>query len=553
MVKANLKNHRTFLCVVLAVLLAVVLRQIGLRVEDPLDRACSFLRSVIYIVLFAAWGISIRRRIIQPQVRRYLTAVSALMVFWVTVRTIRYSLEGCPWVLRHLWYLYYLPILFIPLLAVFVALSLGKPENYRLPKWTALLNIPAAALLLLVLTNDLHQLVFVFPADAAVWGNDYRHSIGYFLAVGWQILCTLTTLVTMLIKCRIPYSRKVLMLPFVPVILSVIYGSLYVFHVPWVRRIAGDMTVVFCLLITAALESCIQCGLIQSNTHYGELFRASTIAAQIIDAAYNVCLSSNAARSIPAGTMRRTEDGPVMLDGGVRLSGAPIRGGHVLWQEDVSDAVERLEELKDLNESLEDKNIAARDEYETTKKRLSLLESNRLYNRMQLETAEKIDTLYGLLEQIRESGDPEKEKDLLYRMAVIGAYVKRRNNLLFVSEAEKMIPAEELTWSVRESLRCLKIRDVSTDFAVELDAPLSFDDAVRLYDTIETALERSMDTLSDLYLKIERKDGNLALHMALYCESDLSALAGPQLTVAEEDDKTWSLYFRFPEKAGEAK
>lgn len=134
MAKANLKNHSAFLYAVLAVIAAAALRQIGFRVEDPLDWVCSFLRSVIYIELFAAWGISVRRRIIQPQVRRYLTAVSALMVFWVTVRTIRYLFAEDPWVLRHLWYLYYLPMLFIPLLAVFVALLLGKPENFRLPK-----------------------------------------------------------------------------------------------------------------------------------------------------------------------------------------------------------------------------------------------------------------------------------------------------------------------------------------------------------------------------------------------------------------------------------
>ena len=32
-------------------------------------------------------------------------------------------------------------------------------------------------LFLLVLTNDLHQHVFVFPADAAVWMNDYDGSL----------------------------------------------------------------------------------------------------------------------------------------------------------------------------------------------------------------------------------------------------------------------------------------------------------------------------------------------------------------------------------------
>ena len=171
--------------------------------------------------------ISVRNRIIQPQVRRYLTLVSALMVFWMTVRTIRYSLDECMWLMRYLWYLYYLPMLFIPLLSVFVSLSLGKPDNFRLPKWTKFLYIPTAALLLLVLTNDLHQLVFVFPEDAVVWGDDYSYAFGYFLTVGCIVLCMITTLVTMLIKCRIPHSRTVLMLPFIPTMVVLIYGVLY--------------------------------------------------------------------------------------------------------------------------------------------------------------------------------------------------------------------------------------------------------------------------------------------------------------------------------------
>lgn len=167
------------------------------------------------------------------------------------------------WLMRHLWYLYYLPMLFISLLSVFVSLSLGKPDNFCLPKWTKFLYIPTAVLLMLVLTNDLHQLVFVFPKDSVIWGNDYHYAFGYFLVIGYIVVCIITTLITMLIKCRIPHSRNVLMMPFIPTALAVFYSVLYVFHVSWLRTIAGDVTVVLCLLITAVLESCIQCGLIQ--------------------------------------------------------------------------------------------------------------------------------------------------------------------------------------------------------------------------------------------------------------------------------------------------
>ena len=299
--KLRPKNYSIFLFTVLVILAAAVLRQIGFMTEGPMKLFCAILRPLIYIGMFVIWSVSLRRRTIQPQVRRYLTAISTLMVFWLTVRTTKYLFTEDPWTLRHLWYLYYLPMLFIPLLGLLVALSLGKAENFRLPKWTASLFIPSAALFLLVLTNDFHQMVFDFPEDAAVWENDYSYGVGYFLAVGWMILCALAALVTMLVKCRIPNSRRVFLLPFLPTLLALVYGIFDALRLPWLKAIAGDMTVVFCLLFAAVLECCIRCGLIQTNTGYGQLFETGTIGAQITDDAYQIrYASSNAMHLSPA-------------------------------------------------------------------------------------------------------------------------------------------------------------------------------------------------------------------------------------------------------------
>lgn len=230
---------------------------------------------------------------------------------------------------------------------MFIALSLGKPERFRLPGWTSLLYIPSTALLLLLLTNDMHQLAFVFPADAAVWANDYRHGIGYHLALGWALVCALAALAIMVIKCRVPHSRRVLLLPFVPVILAVVYGVLDMFRLAWLKLIAGDMTVVYCLLITAALEGCIQCGLIQSNTRYGELFRESTLAVQIVDRDYTVRYAAKNAPEIPADSMRAAEAGPVALTEGIQLHNMPVDGGHAVWTEDISPLLRLRESLED--------------------------------------------------------------------------------------------------------------------------------------------------------------------------------------------------------------
>lgn len=61
------------------------------------------LRSGIYIFLLCAWCHSVRVRIVQTQVQRYLLAISMLMVLWLLLRSIKFSIDNTD-VERWLWY-----------------------------------------------------------------------------------------------------------------------------------------------------------------------------------------------------------------------------------------------------------------------------------------------------------------------------------------------------------------------------------------------------------------------------------------------------------------
>lgn len=230
------------------------------------------------------------------------------MLLWLLLRTVKYNVYD-PITERLLWYGYYLPMLFIPVLAVLVALSLGRPENYCLPRWTQLLYLPSALLLLLVLTNDVHQLVFSFPTGV-LSDAEYDYGIGYYLVLAWIVLCAAAALVLLLVKCRIPRSRYYLWLPVVPFALALAYCAAYIKGIYWVWLLAGDLTVSLCLIITVIFESCIQCGLIQSNTGYDALFAASTVRARITDARLQLqAVSAAANRPLSADEMRRAAGG----------------------------------------------------------------------------------------------------------------------------------------------------------------------------------------------------------------------------------------------------
>ena len=549
MQKQNKALIRTAVIVLLLILLAICLRFIGNAGTRP--TFAGLVRSFIYIGLFGAWGVSVWRRIVQKQIRRYLLAASVLIVFWLTIRTIKFHLGMNFNVNRQLWYAYYIPMLFIPLMALFVALSLGKAENYHLPRWTAALYIPTAILVLLVLTNDFHQLVFTFPPGTDIWTDrSYAYNTGYWFVICWEALCAAAAIIIMLFKCRIPQSRRVLWLPLVPFGVSLLYGLMYIAGVPWLMTLAGDVTVMQCLLYTAVFESCIQCGFIQSNTGYDLLFPVSTISAQIVDKNYNVVYSSVSVSKLPKPVLRQTEKGTVVLDRNTLLKGNAIRAGFVVWQEDVTELADAIDELKENQEQIKHANDVERENYNTKRLISQLREKNRLYDLLQQQTAKQNALLSGVLEAYCQTVDESERKKLLAKAAVFGAYIKRRGNLVFLGEQNKLLPAAELSLCLNESMQNLELMGVICELTLKLEGMIAIDTATRIYDMFQSVVEAALEGLTGIWVHVSERAGDVIAHIEAVSPANLSAIDLYGIKAVREDDGTWSLTLRLP-KGGE--
>lgn len=82
------KTLITISAVMLVVVFAYCFRLVGKGSFYP--TLFSYLRSFLYIGLYAAWGLSIRFRIVQKQVGQYLVGVSVLLILWFSFRTTKY-------------------------------------------------------------------------------------------------------------------------------------------------------------------------------------------------------------------------------------------------------------------------------------------------------------------------------------------------------------------------------------------------------------------------------------------------------------------------------
>ena len=513
------QNHKTGFLVAAMVFSAIALRVLGKF--DILIVPGGIARSLIYIALYIGWGISVSKRINQVQVRHYLIAVSGLMVFWFVIRSMRYFFITDIGISRQLWYLYYLPMLFIPLFSLFVAISLGKPASARLSKTALLLlYIPTVLCLLLVLTNDLHQLVFSFP-EGEVWTDKNNgYTFGYYIVLGWEILCAFAAFVIMIIKCRLSYRKKYL--PFLLLACSIVYAFIYVSGVEWMQLIGGDITAAQCLMFTGILESCIQCGLIQTNTGYEELFMVSRLGAQITDQENTVCLASSNAGGLTDEQRMSAKTHPVLADKTTLIKSKPIRFGHVLWQEDVSELTEAIEQIEENCRDLSERNRIRQENLETKKKILSLQEKNRAADVLNRETAGQISMIEHLLTQYDTENDAQKREKLLAGAAVLGAYIKRYGNLLLVSHREETADIRDLSRCFEDSFVNLELLDVKCLCTLPADVILATKDMLRIYHTFETVLEDCLFDLHSVWVNARERKGQFLVSIDFVCDTDLS-------------------------------
>ena len=175
----NKKRMLSYGVILISVLLAYFCRLV--RPKNTFARNfADQCRNCIYLGLYCAWVIYLEKHVVYKKMRRCLTAIGCLMVFWFFVRTVKFHIFHEPLGEHICWYLYYIPMILIPVLGLSAALFFVEKDEEKTVRQIIILLTVAAVLIISVFTNDLHQLVFRFskqpPSEKA--GFRERNSFG---------------------------------------------------------------------------------------------------------------------------------------------------------------------------------------------------------------------------------------------------------------------------------------------------------------------------------------------------------------------------------------
>ncbi len=501
-------------------------------------------RNCIYLGIYCAWVIYLEKHVVHKKMRRCLTAIGCLMVFWFFVRTVKFHILHDPLGEHVCWYLYYIPMILIPVLGLAAAMFFGEKDEEKTVRRIKILLTVAVVLIVSVFTNDLHQMVFHFAKQTPFSDNDYSYGILFMVIQGWMLICLTGMEIILIRKSRIP-GKKQFWLPIIPGILLLGWNIGNIFRLPFIQTFAGDMTAVCCLLMAAIYQGCILCGLIQTNNRYFELFQTSGgLDAEITDYSFQRYYHSGDFPQLSPELRSMIVNRSFVQEQGIRINHIPIRGGHLFWSEDISVLLDQYQDIREQQEELTARNRLLKKNYQKEAERRKAEEQNRLLNMIQSQTAGQLELLSQLMDELEKTKSRERYNWILGKIVVVGTYLKRRKNLVLTQHTSdgNLLTMEDLRQSIAESCDSLKLCKIRAAYYVESgDVQLNADDILKCYDTFEWLVEQLSDVMHSIFYRVSQIDEDLRISVHIVSEADLRDLVSerPELKVQQEDENEW--------------
>lgn len=463
------------------------------------------LSSILYAFLIIVWLLSVKKRVVHKTLQRCLIAGAVFLCVLFIIRLCRYDFfDESEKAVRYLWYLFYFPITAVPMISFFCSVSVGKSdEDKGLKKY---LWVIALWLIMNtgIVTNDFHRSAFVFknPLD---YLSGYTYGWLFYVSVVWIVLFYALSFLILIRKCRLTQCKKYSWIPLIPVIISAVFLIAYALNGGNSPKLFGrtfyQLQEFHMLMFIGFWECCIKIGLIPSNTDYDKIFNVSSIGAYIKNNKGEIVYRSKNAVTEPAEH--------------IKLLSGDIAGGRVYWAHDMTYIDELNDSLEDAALRIDEENTLLEEENRIKELQTHFETQNRLYDKIAFEVHGE---LLSLDEMLNTQYSDEKDfRKMLSNAAIIGAYIKRRTNLMLLAHSAEKMSFDELTLAIRESMEYLKASGMNCSVFSKGSGSVPSEKIIGAYSLFEELVKCCFEKADSLlaYIEAENQRVNISFETDL--------------------------------------
>ena len=505
----------------------------------------------LYALVILLWARNMENRVLKASVARRFKAIAILLIGYLGTRTLKYQvLIHSPAALPRIRYIYYFFILTVVHMVFLTSLNVGRSERDSIDKRWDLLWIPTGLLILLILTNDLHGLVFITGGQAPgfrQYGPVYLLTNAYIL-----LLAALTLVITS--KQSLAEKRlKSISLPLLVLGICFLYTLLYIIDWPPFHyvKIAFQSAEFNILTVVLFIESLVFARLIPSNRGYESFLSMSSLNMGMMDLKGHMVLQPTRGPKVDAEEVKRASERALAVNENTLLESSPIQGGTCFWFADLTDFNRLKSQLVAANEEMLSENELLMANNKLQEKMAKVWEQREIRETIHRKLQPQFTGLKAIMDHLPD--EREAYEDALKDACILNVYIKRFSNLYLLSRNKGFLPLSELRLSFEESLDYLRLKNKVTSVHWDGTGGVDAASGIGLYAAFEKILEAYLASLSAVFVHL-KEDGSL-YRLAIYVESaeDISLLNelkalfpadGVTLSEGSEDGmKVWTFSF----------
>ena len=433
-------------------------------------------------------------KILDKKIKILFEILFGLFIFWLVIKMFN-KVAVFDDNSNIIWYLLYVPLLFVPNLWFLINNQIYL-KNKKLKSISTIISLSISTILLiLVLTNDFHNWVFILPSDfIASFTSQYKYNIGYLIIYSFIFIEILTTIVLFYVFSGKKTTIKQKILPSIIIVLIIIYSIVYVLtkiSLPFFY----DMSVVYVTLGTLLAYFSFKSGLIKNSGNYLEFFET--------------CASPLAITNNQGEVVYQNEKYmQVQNNKNYVLESQSITNGTLLTYEDVGKLKSLQKELTHEINSLKHSNKLLEHKKDILQKEKQIEQHTKLLSKIEKQIESKKLRLEKLLSTLPNEITAENKvetKEILNEIKLIVGYLKRKASLILHSEQKDIIPRNEVVLLFKESFNDLKNFGINAGIGIR-EEELPSDIILKFYDIYNELISSLIASKFDVWITINKKD-----------------------------------------------
>lgn len=374
-------------------------------------------QSAIFLVIFTVWIAILYIRVYDKTLKKYTLSIGICLVFWMIIKIFKYHTTGDA--NNYMWYLYYIPLIAIPTFYYNCSDYLLKNNDNTKRKLTIGISI---ILFILVITNNFHQFVFkLIDMDGA-----YIHNWGYYLICVWIFLLLILSIKKLVKVSKSEKEKNKIILPFIPVILGLLYTILYVLNIGTIRH--TNMSIIIGGLFCVGLEVLFSLNLIPNNLRYKKFFLRSNLPIAIlskdgnkqINTKHYIAVEKNIKKDIKNNELKTQ----YQIENKIKIL-KPIPGGYVIEEKNLRKINDLKKDLQHTKQELLKQEEILKNQKKIKEKMYEIKIKNEIIELLDEKIDEKRKQINKMLDEMTEA-DIEK----IHIIKLLINYCKRMSSLV---------------------------------------------------------------------------------------------------------------------------